>query len=55
MAFIKTLMDVDESTIDFPIFQYKVSYFSYFLNPEFPIFLLFWATVPLDTLLKVIP
>ena len=34
---------VDETTIDFPIFllffEYKVSYFSYFLNPEFPIFL----------------
>ena len=33
-----------------PIFEYKVSYFSYFLIPEFPIFLFFWATMPVDTL-----
>ena len=35
-----------------PIFLYKFSYFSYFLNPEFPSFLFFWATMPLDTLLS---
>ena len=28
-------------------------YFSYFLNPEFPIFLFIWATKPLDTLRKL--
>ena len=42
-----------ESTIDFAIFLLfvnKDSYFSYFLNPEFPIFLFFLATMPLDTL-----
>ena len=33
-----------------PIFWYKVSCFSYFLNPEFPIFLFFWAARLRDTL-----
>ena len=50
---------VDESTIDFPIFLLffwdKVSYFSYFLNPEFPTFLFFWATMALDTLPVALP
>ena len=41
---------VNESSIDFPIFYHKISYFSYFLNPEFPIFLFFWPTLVLDTL-----
>ena len=47
----------DESTIDFPIFllffntKFPIfQYFSYFLNPEFLIFLFVWATMPLDIL-----
>ena len=41
---------VDESTIDFPIFL-LFFLFSNFPNPEFPIFLFFWASVQLHTLL----
>ena len=56
---------VDKSTFDFPIFLLFFNakfpifqiifpfYFSYFLNPEFPIFLFFWATMPLDTLVNL--
>ena len=39
---------VDESTIDFPIFL-QFFLFSNFLNPEFQIFLFFWATLQLHT------